>query len=136
MKEILSYCLSSVDIPKETVPKLTRVVLRCRLGRGLSYRDGVSPSGVPLYDKFFGMLDDNGVAHCIAGLFIPEINSKLHNQICQKHLAVILQTLRKIAIADRLKSAIDFLLADVSAASNASSHPKFRELTAPFIRWN
>ena len=135
MKEILSYCRTSVDIPKESVPKLTRVVLRCRLGRGLSYRDGVSPSGVPLYDRFLGMLDDHGVANCIASLFFPEVNAKLHNQICQKHLVSVLQILRKIAIADRLKGAIDFLLSDVPGARNASSHPNFRGLTSPFIQW-
>ena len=135
MQEILSYCRTSVDIPKETMPKLTRVVLRCRLGRGLSYRDGVSPSGVPLYDKFLGMLDDAGISNCIAGLFFPEVNSKLHNQICHKHLASILHTLRKIAIAERLKGAIDLLLADVAVARNASANPKFREMTSPFIQW-
>jgi hypothetical protein len=135
MREILSYFRSSVDIPKETMPKLTRVILRCRLGRGLSYRDGVSPSGVPLYDKFFGMLDDTGVAYCTENLFIPEINSKLSNEICQKHLTSVLQGLKKITIADRLKSAIDFLLGNIADAQNASSHAKFRELTAPFIQW-
>lgn len=135
MKEILSYSRSSVDIPKESVPKLTRVVLRCRLGRGLSYRQGVSPAGIPLYDKFLGMLDDNGVANCITSLFLPEVNSKLHNEICQKHLAAVLQILRKIAIAERLKAALDFLLADIPEAWNASARPKFMELTSPFIQW-
>ena len=135
MREILSYFRSSVDIPKETLPKLTRVVLRCRIGRGLPYRDGVSPSGLPLYDKFLGMLDDNGVALCIGALFFPEINSKLYNGICQKHLTAALGILRKITISDRLKSAIDLLLADIPSAWKASSSKKFLELTSPFIQW-
>jgi hypothetical protein len=135
MKEILSYCRRSLDIPKECVGKLTRVILRCRIGRGLSYREGVSPSGVPLYDKFFGMLDDTGVANTIANLFLPEINSKLSHELCQKHLGSVLRTLLSITIAERLKAAIGLLLADLPNARNASSMREFRELTGPFIRW-
>jgi hypothetical protein len=135
MREILSYCRSSVDIPKESISKLTRVILRCRIGRGLSYRDGVSPAGLPLYDKFLGMLDDTGVAQCISNLFLPEINSKLDSKICLQHLASILANLRSITISERLKGAIDFLSNDLPNAGNASLKKQFRELTAPFIHW-
>ena len=45
MGDILQYCARSTDIPKEVIPKLTKVVLRCRIGRGLTYNDGVSPGG-------------------------------------------------------------------------------------------
>ena len=135
MREILSFGRSSVDFPKETLPKLTRVVLRCRIGRGLPYRDGVSPTGKTLYDKFFGMLDDNGVVLCLTALFYPEINSKLSNPICHQHLAAVLDILRKIIISDRLKSAIDFLIADVPNAWKASSSKKFLEITSPYIEW-
>jgi len=135
MREILTYGRSSVDLPKETLPKLTRVILRCRIGRGLPYREGVSPTGKPLYDKFFGMMDDNGVAHCLAALFLPEINSKFSNPICHQHLAAVLGILHKITISERLKEAIGFLLADIPSAWKARSSKKFIELTKPFIQW-
>lgn len=133
--EILSYFKTSVDIPRECLPKLVRVFLRCRLGRGLSYRRGVSPSGLSKYDKFFGMLDDHGVAECISSLFLPEVNSKLRNSICQDHLGEILNIIRKITISDRLKGAIDFLLSDLADAHKAWSKNEFRELTKSHIHW-
>jgi hypothetical protein len=44
MEEILAYCKRSTDIPPELLPVLVGEVLKCRIGRGLSYRDGVSPA--------------------------------------------------------------------------------------------
>ncbi|AGY58868.1 hypothetical protein [Gloeobacter kilaueensis] len=135
MKEILKYCKSSTDIPTEVLPKLVRIVLRCRLGRGLSYQSGVSPGGLPLYDQFLKLLDDNGVAFCIAALFSPEISSKLENSICQKHLKAVLENLRSIVISERLRDSIDFLLKDVPKAYLAKNVKEFRELTANYIQW-
>jgi hypothetical protein len=135
MKEILQYCKTSTDIPKEVLPKLVKIVLRCRLGRGLSYRNGVSPSGIPLYDQFLKLLDDDGVAKCIDVFFEPEINEKLKSRICQIHLKSILQNLRAIVISERLEESIDVMLKDIPNAHSAGMKLSFRELTAPFIQW-
>jgi hypothetical protein len=133
MQQILQFCRKSTDIPKDVLPALTRVILRCRIGRGLSYREGVSPVGLPLYDQFLGMLDDKGIVHCIAALFQARINAKLNNPTCQKHLGSILSTLATIAVADRLKQIIAYLRKDVSVAHTASSRKEFKELCAPYI---
>ncbi|MBI2471581.1 MAG: hypothetical protein HYV59_10115 [Planctomycetes bacterium] len=135
MQEILQFCRISADIPKEVVPKLIKVVLRCRLGRGLSYRYGVSPGGMPLYDRFLGMMDDDGIVYCILSLFHPDINSKLGNAICQKHMESVLGILRPLAISDRLKQVVGFLLADIPNAQSANRNKVFRELSSPFINW-
>lgn len=135
MRDILSYCKRSTDIPKQLLPILTETIIACRLGRGLSYRQGVSPGGSPLYDQFLGLLDDDGIIHCIITLFNANINSKLRNSICQNHLTDVLQILRGIAISDRLKQSIDYLLADVGDAFRASSKKDFKELTSPLISW-
>jgi hypothetical protein len=135
MQEIFGYCRSSNDIPKEILPKLIRVVFRCRIGRGLTYRSGVSPDGRPLYDNFFSLMDDDGIINCILIIFHPTINSKLNNTICQNHLEAILKILRPLAISDRLKEILEFLISDIPNASKANRNPKFRELSSPFINW-
>lgn len=136
MQEILQFCKKSSDIPKEVLPKLAKVVIRCRIGRGLSYRNGVSPAGQPQYDQFLGMMDDNGIVHCVLSMFHPEINAKLGGRICQQHLDAILNILKPLAISDRLKEVLDFLLADISKAHAANHSKEFRELSSPFIRWS
>lgn len=116
MREILRFCSKSSEIPPTVLPRLVTVVLRCRLGRGLSYREGVSPIGRPMYDKFFGILDDTGIIYCIISLYRPEINSKLTNSICQAHLAAVLNILYPLAISDRLKDCLDHLIGDIENA--------------------
>lgn len=135
MQEILQFCRKSADITKEVVPKLVKVIIRCRIGRGLSYRGGVSPGGVPLFDRFLGMMDDNGIVYCVLSLFHPDINSKLDNATCQKHLASILNIVRPLAISDRLKEVLDFLLNDLPKAQLADRNTEFRDLSSPLIKW-
>jgi len=134
MKEILQYCRASADVPKEVLPKLVKIVLRCRLGRGLTYKNGVSPGGVPLYDQFLKLLDDDGVAQCIVTFFHSELNEKLKSRICQSHLKAVLQNLRSIVISERLRDSLDILLEDIPNAYLAGMKREFRELTAPFIQ--
>jgi hypothetical protein len=136
MRDILAYCKRSTDIPKQLLPTLVPVVLSCRLGRGLSYNRGISPAGRPLYEQFLGLMDDEGVVQCILALYSRELNSKLTNSICQEHLGSILQTLKAVAISDRLKDALDFLLADLPNAHKANINNKFRDITKAFINWN
>lgn len=133
MREVLAYIKKSTDIPKSLLPTIIPVVLSCRLGRGLSYRDGVSPAGLPLYDQFLSLLDDNGVVECILSLFSRDLNSKLTNKICQGHLTSILKLLKGVTISSRLKEALDFLLSNITEAYRANTERKFRELTKPFI---
>lgn len=135
MRQILGYMEDSTDIPRDVLPRLTRVVVRCRLGRGLTYRDGVSPAGRLLYDQFLGMLDDAGILECIKALYRPDINSKLSNPICQQHLGAILTILRGIAISERLKEMLDYLISDLTKAGKANLYKDFKELSAPLVTW-
>jgi len=135
MREILQFFKSSADIPREVLPKLAKNVLRCRIGRGLSYRDGVSPGGRQLYDSFLGMMNDDGIASCVSACFLPEINAKLTNVICQRHFSEVLAILRPLAISDRLKEVLEYLNANVTLAHTAYRDKRFRDLSTPFISW-
>lgn len=133
MGEINSYCAKSSDIPTAILPRLVQVVVQCRLGRGLSYRDGVSPAGRPMYDQFLGILDERGIACAIRALSAPEINSKLDNAICQKHLQSVLATLESVVVSDRLREAIDYLKADVPKIRRRLESREFRDLIRPLF---
>ncbi|MFT6241152.1 MAG: hypothetical protein ACJAQT_003248, partial [Akkermansiaceae bacterium] len=47
-----------------------------------------------------------------------------------------LMILKGVAISDRLKDALDFMLNDLSIAHRASRDNNFREATKTFITWN
>lgn len=135
MREILSYCQKSTDLPDDVAPQLIKTVLSCRIGRGLSFNRGVSPAGRPLYDRFFQLLDDKGVIYTLIALFEPEINSKLQNSICQEHLKDVLTILQEIAVSDRLTDSIVFLANDIPSVYRANRNADFLELTRPLIQW-
>lgn len=136
MRDILSYCKKSTDIPKELLPTLIQVVLSCRLGRGLSFCEGVSPAGKELYDRFLRLIDDDGVVQCILAFFSRELNSKLSNKICQKHLNSVIDILKEITISDRLKDALDYLADDLPNAYKAHREQEFQALTKAYINWH
>jgi hypothetical protein len=133
--EILQYCKKAEDIPVEVRDKLIKTVVKCRIGRGLSYCDGVSPSGKAMYDQFIRILNDEGIVWLIIALFSPEICSKLTNTICQKHLTSILEICKEVAVSERLEEILDYLLNDIPNAHQATGKPDFRELCKPLIAW-
>jgi len=133
MAEIITYCAKASDIPPPTLPRLVQTVVQCRLGRGLSYQEGVSPGARPLYDQFLGILDEKGIVCALAALRAPEINSKLDNGIRQKHLANILDTLQSVVVNDRLREAIAYLKSDISKINRHLESREFAELMEPFV---
>lgn len=136
MEEILRYCANVDDIPEPVLPTLTKTVVLCRLGRGLTYRRGVSPGGLPLYDRYLGMLNEAGVVHALIALFEPTVNARLRNPVCQEHLEVILRTLSTRAISERLRAVVNYLLADVKVAWSVGTRKDFKELASPYIRFS
>lgn len=135
IEEILRYCKKSSDIPPQVYDRLVEVVLRCRIGRGVTWNNGVSPAGRPGYDRFLGILDDTGIAACVRHMCSPRLASKLQNPVCQSNLREVVLLLRGIAISDRLKEILDFIAAHIKEASSLSSRPDFRQLTSSHIRW-
>jgi len=136
MREVAKFVKAEDDIPIEVRPRLIRTVLRCRLGRGLSYCEGVSPSGRPLYDQFFSTLRDDGIVMTVLALFDSEIQVRIEKPICQKHLWTILTQLRQQTPSTRIQEVLDFLLLDISNAHKANMSKKFRELSSSLISWS
>lgn len=132
MSEILLYCKATSDIPKEVSDQLILTVFLCRIGRGLSYCNGVSQSGLPLYDKFLNLLDDEMISKLIMNTFDPIVNAKLQNRICLQQYEIVLKNLRAIAISPRVQQALDFLIKDIKNAPIAFKDKTFIELIRPF----
>lgn len=132
MRSILSLCQKSSDIPAEVRPQLIRTVLQCRLGRGLSYRDGVSPEGRILYDKFFGILDEDGAIDLINALFEPVMLSKLQNSTRQIQLGQVLAIVKPLIISDRLSEAYSLLMQDIRKVKSTLESTEFNQLMSAY----
>ena len=134
IQDILSFVKISLDIPKAISEKMIQTILLCRIGKGISYQEGVSPQARPLYDKFFKLLDDDMIIQLIKITFKPIVKIKIDNtDISLKQYNEILNILYSIATKPRVKSILDFLRRNVKNATNAYNSPEFKELFSPYI---
>ncbi|WP_017661277.1 hypothetical protein [Baaleninema simplex] len=135
MRDILQYCKSSSDIPGEVLGKLIEVVIQCRVGNGVSYKNGVSPSGKPLYNQFLSILDDAGVEVLIKSLFASSVKSRLSIERCRVNLRDALVLLKSRVISERLSNALQILIDEKANVHRVAINRDFRELTSTFIEW-
>ncbi|MFZ7131928.1 MAG: hypothetical protein ACOWWR_06180 [Eubacteriales bacterium] len=133
MQEILSYCKVAGDIPSEISTDLITTVFLCRLGRGLAYYRGVSPTGCSKYESFISILNDTQKIVIIKLFFDPVVRCKFENKIRQQQLAKILEILLSTAINDRILQIVNFLIENVSQADELYRNKIFIDLCKPII---
>lgn len=135
MRHILSYLTSEKDIPPERALKIIKVVLICRIGKGIPYSQGVSPSGKPLYDKFFSLLGDHNIVLLLIAMHSNEIRGMLDNKFCQQHMLAVISIIEKNAISDRVKEILEYVKSNSHVLHKIHGDSKYKELTKNHINW-
>jgi hypothetical protein len=135
MRHIMSFISSEKDIPTERAQKIIKVVLICRIGKGIPYGQGVSPSGKPMYDKFFSLLGDNNIVLTLIAMHSNEVRGMLDNKICQQHMLAVLSIIEQNAISDRIKEILNYLKDNVNIFNKIHTDSKYKELTKNHINW-
>jgi len=133
---ISSYINGQQDILDNFAPKLIKTVLMCRIGRGISYCNGVSPRGAPYYDRIIGLLGDRFAPTALAALTHYELQSQLERQICRTQACAALAVLKAGVVNQRLLECIDFLLSNLPATGKAVLDSRFKRLSSDYITWN
>ena len=108
-REIMSYIKKSEDIPKEREEKIIETMLICRLGRNVSYCNGVSPNGKAYYDSFIDLLSSAQVMILLKSILKPEISNGLDGKIISSNLKEILLIIKKTTIGERLNDIVEFM---------------------------
>jgi hypothetical protein len=130
---IASYIGGQQDILQNFAPKLIKVVLICRIGRGLSYCNGVSPRGCVYYDRLIGLLGDQFAPMALAALGSYEIQSQLEREICRQQACLVLGVLKSGVVNQRLQECIDFLLANLPSTGRAVFDARFKALSSGYV---
>ncbi|HCG6791044.1 hypothetical protein [Vibrio parahaemolyticus] len=136
MRKILSYLETENDIPVERASKIIKTILICRIGKGIPYNDGVSPSGKVLYDKFFSLLGDNYIIHTIISMHSNEVRVYLDNKICQKHMVDVLKILKLNARSERIQEIIEHLVSNSGLLHKIHNEKTYKDLTKNHIVWS
>ncbi|MBK1612909.1 hypothetical protein CKO44_05420 [Rubrivivax gelatinosus] len=132
---ISSYINGQQDILPNIAPKLIKVILMCRIGRGISYCNGVSPRGRSYYDRILGLLGDQFTPTVLAALTQYEIQAKLERDICRQQACLALSVLKASVVNQRLQECIDFLIANLPATGKAVFDSRFKTISSGYIAW-
>jgi hypothetical protein len=133
--KILSYISSPKDLPVEISGELIKAVLKCRIGRGYSFENGVSPSGKPLYNQFFELMREDFVPEFLHILRRVDIRTKLRNSIAIHQLIEVLELIRKHIVTERFQEALDYLIATLPKKDEAMLDKDFQRITSSFMKW-
>ena len=136
MRHILSYFSSENDIPPERAQKIIKTILICRIGKGIPYCQGVSPSGKPLYDKFFSLLGDSNIILLLLAMHSNEVRGMLDNKICQQHMLSVILIVEKNVISERIKEILEYVKNNSHILNKIHLDSKYKDLTKNHIRWS
>jgi len=132
---IASYIVKQNDILLNFAAKFTKVILLCRIGKGVTYNSGVSPRGREYYDRFIGMFGDQFTPLAFVALTQYEVQAKLGREICRIQVCAALEVLKAGVVNQRLLECIDFLLLHLPTNGRAVFDSRFKLLTTGYINW-
>ncbi|MFQ1844776.1 hypothetical protein ACK36I_02260 [Aeromonas veronii] len=135
MRKILSFLKTENDIPIERIHKLIKIVLICRIGKGIPYNFGVSPAGKPLYDQFFGMLGDQNIINTLIAMHSNEVRVNLDNKYCQEHMVCVLNILKGNARSERIQEILNFLISNDTILHKVHNDKRYKELAKNHMRF-
>lgn len=133
IKKIMSFIKIETDIPVERMSKIIKIILICRLGKGISYQNGVAPMAKDFYDNFFKLLGDTNILVVIENIHTHEIKASLTNPICQDHMKNILEILKTNARSERIQEVLDYLILHIKNLSKIHLDKHYKDLTKPFF---
>jgi hypothetical protein len=134
--DISSYINSQQDILNNFASKLIRAILMCRIGRGVSYCNGVSPRGLLYYDRIIGLLGDQFAPEVFYALSHYDIQAKLEREICRQQACLALGVLRSSVVNERLQECIDFLIENLPTTGKIVFDKRFKALTSGYLSWS
>lgn len=132
---IASYVQEQSDILQNNADKLVKVILMCRIGRDVSYCDGVSPRGEAYYEHILSILGDKYAPHAIAALTHYEIQRKLEASSCRIKAKFSLEIIKQSVVNGRLIECLDFLINKIESTGKCVFDSRFKKLSANYITW-
>ncbi len=132
---IASYVQEQNDILLNNAEKLVRVTLMCRIGRDVSYCNGVSPRGKAYYDHILSMLGDKYAPNAMAALTHYEIQRKLGAASCRTKAKTALEIIKQSVVNDRLVECLDFLINNIENTGKCAFDSRFKKLAVNYINW-
>jgi len=121
------------DILPNNAEKLVKVIMMCRIGRGVTYCSGVSPRGKDYYDYILSKLGDKYASHAMAILTHYEIQRKLGGSVCRAQAKQALEIIKQSVVNARLIECLDYLISRIENSGKCVLDSDFKKLSAQYI---
>ena len=132
---VASYIQEQNDILPNNAEKLVKVIMMCRIGRGINYCNGVSSRGKDYYDHILSQLGDKYAPHAMAILTHYEIQRKLEASICRVQARQALEMIKQSVVNARLIECLDYLLSKIENNRKCVLDSEFKQLSEQYINW-
>lgn len=132
---LYSYVPEQAAIFDNLAQRLFKVILICRIGKGVNYNSGVSPSGKKYYDAILSLAGDKYAPHVIASMSDFGITSRLSSSICREQAKAALELVKASVINARLIECLDYLLANIESNPSCVSSKEIKKLSADYVNW-
>lgn len=109
-KKIMEYISLSSDIPDDRERKLIKTFLECRIGREVSYCQGVSPGAVEYYDSLFKMLTEEQIIIALTEIKYQMESISSGTSVRAKNTRKIIDIFLRDDISDRLKEILEYII--------------------------
>lgn len=131
-----SYVPDQNSIFDNLASRLFEAALVCRIGRGVSYNDGVSPGGRPYYDRILASCGDKFAPHVLAAFAQYRVQGMMGRPVCRAQAKAALEAARTYVINQRLVECLTYLIDNIEAHPHCGTSAEFKRLSADYVRWN
>jgi len=130
---ISSFINTPQDILPNFAPKLIRVVLQCRIGKGVWYCNGVSTRGKLYYDRILALLGDSFVPQVFQALMQYQLQSRLENPICRGEAVQALEIVKTGVVNQRMQECLSFLIDNLPTTGKILSDIRFTRMASEYL---
>ncbi len=109
-KEIMKLIDSASDIPKDREEKLINTFLACRIGREVTYCNGVSQGAITYYEDLFSVLSEDQIKTTLVELRSHMASIYSGDSIRAKNTRKIIDILNRKDLSDRIREILNYIV--------------------------
>lgn len=133
--QLAGYLPDHASILDNFAFELFRTVLDCRMGKGVSYCNGVSPRGQTYYDMILANAGDKYTPYVLSLLTHDNFQYSLKNTTVRTQTRQALEVVKTNVISQRIIECLDFVIAKIEQSPTCVLSNEFRTLSAAHINW-
>ena len=137
-RKIMEYISLPSDIPDDRERKLIKTFLECRIGREVSYCQGVSPGAVEYYDSLFKILTEEQIIIALTEIKYQMESISSGTSVRAKNTRKIIDIFSRDDISDRLKEILEYIVEfdEKKIINNVYKEKGFKDLSKGILKFD